>query len=323
LLESNKVSRVEVGSIDLPKIILGWDPFQSITMVYPQPQEKKKVYSKRFADENGIVDVVLAAIERGASAMNLGPNQAIMRAVAKIRKRADLTIIPAIYQVPLQLTGKSVPLVRIDSTIQKYREYIKKESAYAEYVSTQEFRSVDTAKPLKNDELKRLKVNKEKFKSLLRLFENKGCAKIVTTCIEFYALADQFSLLDDVVKTCTDLGFAVCAGFHMSNAFDALERENFHFPAYFAPLNKVGYFMLPSQQHLLDALLKIKVPLFVIKPLGGGRIMPKEAFDYIFGLKKNAICIVGLSSAQEAHETISAANESLAHTTTIQSDQHS
>lgn len=306
------IPRVKFDYFDIPKIILGSDPFHGYTCLYPRPYEKKRIYGKRFSDASSIMRVILAAVKEGVNALSLGHYKNLMDAVDQIReKESDLIIIPEIYQIPLKLSGHHVLSDRIEATILRHREYIKQEPAYEEYLSTEELRKAETAKPLTNIELENLKVEKKKLGKLLNLFSEKRCVKLVTTCVELYALTNQLGLLEEIVETCYDFGFNVCAGFHMSNVLGILEKENFHFPAFYAPLNKIGFFMLPSHESMLQSLLKIKVPLIAIKPLGGGRVPPQEAFDYIFRLKDNIICMVGLSSVKEVNETIFAAKKSL------------
>jgi hypothetical protein len=96
----------------------------------------------------------------------------------------------------------------------------------------------------------------------------------------------------------------------MANVFDILEAENFHFQAYFAPVNKIGFFMLPSREIFLQSLSRIKAPVIAIKPLAGGRVPPREALEYNFKLRDNIICMPGLGSIREVNEIVAAVQSS-------------
>jgi hypothetical protein len=309
---ARNIPQVKVGSFNLPKVILGYDPFQVYTALYSRPHEKKAIYKQLFSDVSGIVDVIFAAMGEGVDTLGFKRYSNLVKAVDHLRKQGtDPKLIPMIYQIPLKIGDTTVSANRIQATILKHRNYIKQEPAYQEYVSSEEYRKEEAATPLRNEEIRNLKIEEDELSDLLKWFSSKRCLKLVTTCVEFYALTRRLDLLEEIVKICEKLGFKVCAGSHMSNVFDILERENLRFPAYYAPLNKMGFFMLPSREAMLQSLSRIKAPLIAIKPLAGGRIPPWDAFDYIFGLRDDVVCMVGLSSAKEVKETISAAEESL------------
>jgi len=309
---SQNIPQVTFDRFSLPKIILGYDPFQLYTALYPRPHEKKSIYKKRFSDVSGIVEVISAAMGEGVDTLGFKRYDNLVKAVDRTGEQGlDPKLIPMIYQIPLEIGGRSVPVNRIQATILEYRKYIGQEPAYQEYISSEEYRKEEEAIPLRNEEIRNLKIEEDELEDLLNWFINKNCLKLVTTCVEFYALTNKLDLLEDIVKMCEKFGFIVCAGSHMSNVFDILEGENFCFPVYYAPLNKTGFFMLPSREAMLQSLSRIRVPLIAIKPLAGGRIPPREAFDCIFGLREDVVCMVGLGSVEEVNETISAAKGSL------------
>lgn len=309
---SEELPSVKVDGFTLPRIILGYDPFQLFTALYPDHREKKRIYSERFSSLNGIAEVITTAINERVNTLTFPPYRRVIEAVDHLRsKGVKMTLLPFTYQVPLRLDGKRVSVDRINSSMHVHREYIRQDPTYEEYLSSDLFRGIEKARPLTNREFKRLRIDEGKLRELLRWFSEKGCVKLFTTCVEFYALNAQFDLLDNVIGICDDEGFSICPGFHMSNVIDILEKENLHFPAYYAPLNKTGFFMLPSRESMLHALSKLKAPIIAIKPMSGGRIHPQEAFEYIFGLREDVICMIGVGSTEEARETIRAAKRSL------------
>ncbi len=69
--------------------------------------------------------------------------------------------------------------------------------------------------------------------------------------------------------------------------------------------------MFPTARHVVDAIRNAGKPVIAIKPLGGGRIPPNEAFRYLFHTLKIPAVMVGVGSMAEAEETFRAATEAL------------
>jgi hypothetical protein len=302
-----KIPSVKIGDYSLPKITMGNDSFQGFTGLYPNPSEKRRIYAKLFSKPEGIAKLVSAAIEKGVNALAFGKNKTIVEAVDLVRKKnQEIKLVPMFYQVPLEFDGKKIPDTRLGATLIQHRKYIYQEDAYKEYIRTEEFKKKAEAKPLEKKEIDNLKVAKEDLRNLLNWFSEKKCVKILATCVELYALTGQLHLLEEIVETCDEFGFKLCAGSHMANVFDILDKENFHFESYFASINKIGFFMLPSRHTLLKSLSRIKEPVIAIKPLAGGRVPPGEALEYNFKLRDNIICMAGLSSIKEVNEIVAA-----------------
>jgi hypothetical protein len=129
---------------------------------------------------------------------------------------------------------------------------------------------------------------------------------MVMTMVELFATTRRYDLLDEAMQIFKQQEFSMCVGSHTACVFEMLDQEKFSFPAYYAPLNKIGFFMFPTKVHMMRVLSKMRKPLIAIKPLAGGRIHPKEAFEYIYNQKKDTICMVGLSSIQEIRDAITA-----------------
>ena len=57
--------------------------------------------------------------------------------------------------------------------------------------------------------------------------------------------------------------------------------------------------MLPTQRLALEAVKNASRPVIAIKPLAGGRIPPKQAFDYVYENARVDSCMVGVGSEEE------------------------
>lgn len=303
-----KLLEVDFNGIKIPKIILGGDPFECFTDFYPSPEEKLGVYSKRFSDLNAIMDIISVAIDGGITALNFLRHKNLVDAAERIRKdKLEMKLIPHYYQIPVKIGDEPVSIDRTEATLYEHLlDSLKSQAFYAELVQRPYIKKIESTSPLSREETQNLKVDKEKLEAKLKWFDERGCIKLVMTCVELFALTSRLDLLEEAVDIFNQFGFTVCAGAHRAEVFEILESEKIHFKTYFAPINKIGFFMFPTKSQMLKHLLKIKEPLIAIKPLAGGRIKPQEAFKYIFGLRENVVCNVGLSSVQEVEETIRA-----------------
>lgn len=309
----SKFPEVEVGDYKFTKIILGLDPFQGYTLFYPNPNEKLKIYQNRFSDPTKIVDIISVLVEGGVRSIcfkRIGPLVKAARLVEE-KNKFDLDLIPSIYLIPLMYRGKPISSNRIESTVLKYRVGIKENALYKEYICTRDFEKISSAKPLQEEECEKVEVDYQRLRNMLKWYDAEGCVKLIRSNLEFFTLASRFDLLDEANKVFDEFGFSICAGSHLATVFDILKSEGFKFPAYFAPLNKIGFCMFPSFSSMVSALSKIDKPLMIIKPLAGGRLSPLESFESIFSLKKNVACIVGISSIREAKKTLKAAQKTL------------
>lgn len=307
----SELPEVDFDGISLPKIVLGCDPFECYTAFYPNPEEKLETYTKRFSDTNTILDIVSAATSKGINALNLTRHKNLVEAAERIRKnKLEITFVPLVYRIPIKIGDEPVPVARTEATVFQHFKHlldsIKSQPLYQELVQTPLIKTAESTSPLNQEEIKNLRLNKEKIEEVLKWFKEKGSVRLAMTCVELFALTERFDLLKEAIDLFEKIGFTICAGVHIADVFGILQRENIRFKAYYAPLNKIGFFMLQNEKEMLEYLLKMKEPLIAIKPLAGGRIKPQEAFNYIFSLRENVVCMPGLSSVQEVEEAIEA-----------------
>ena len=69
--------------------------------------------------------------------------------------------------------------------------------------------------------------------------------------------------------------------------------------------------MFPTQEMALKAIRSAKKPVIAIKPLAGGRIPPRTAFEFLYKDLRIDVCVIGVASESEVDEDIPLALEKL------------
>ena len=110
-----------------------------------------------------------------------------------------------------------------------------------------------------------------------------------------------------------EMGASPAAATHIpGETIPEIDNIGYDFDFYLAPLNPVGYAMLPDFESTLRALENTEKGIIAIKPLAAGKLAPKkEVFDFIF-MHADAVS-VGITSEEEMKETYSAASRSTVH----------
>lgn len=301
---------MDFDGVSLSRLVLGCDPFQIVSAFYPKPDEKLREYRTNFSGPDMTVEIVKAAVKENVNALIFCLVDGFIQAVKKMKDDGlGLQLIPLFYQFPLKTEGHHIPFVKTEVTITNHRMYLKGQALYDDYVGSSEFKKIEAAKSLSKTEIEKMEIDREKMTDTLKQFAELGTTKILMTCIELYALIGRLDLLEKARSICEEFGFSICAGSHMAEAFKILDKEHLHFASYYAPLNKIGFFMFPNQNEMLKSILRIRELFMAIKPLAGGRIPPKEAFEYILNTKKNTVCMFGVSSTKEVAEGVKAFRE--------------
>jgi hypothetical protein len=77
-------------------------------------------------------------------------------------------------------------------------------------------------------------------------------------------------------------------------------------PIIMTAFNKLGFLMNPSRYECEKALESFDGRVVAMSTLAGGRLEPREAYDYLMGLPNIASIVVGYSTKDHAQETLSA-----------------
>jgi hypothetical protein len=160
---SKTIPHVFLENHRLPKIVLGHDPFIGFTSLYPNPNNKRQVYQTRFSKIESIHDVLLNAVRCGIDVVSFGINEPKEVIVAEERvQKLGLKRFPVIYQIPLKISGQSVPVRRINATLLKNKESLKQQEPYKEYISTLEFKRQENSMSLTVQEQSNLLLDTKK-----------------------------------------------------------------------------------------------------------------------------------------------------------------
>jgi hypothetical protein len=118
---------------------------------------------------------------------------------------------------------------------------------------------------------------------------------------DFLAASGRLDLLNGLIEwirgTC---GYEVILGtHHAGTTIPILEESGISFHGYVTPVNQLGVMMFPTQHVALDAIKNASKPVIAIKPLAGGRIPARQAFQYVYEIAGVDSCMVGVSSEEE------------------------
>ena len=69
--------------------------------------------------------------------------------------------------------------------------------------------------------------------------------------------------------------------------------------------------MLPTPHAALEAINNSTRPVIAIKPMAGGRLLGREAFDYVLNQAKASACMFGLGTLDQVKFTVSEAKMAL------------
>lgn len=130
---------------------------------------------------------------------------------------------------------------------------------------------------------------------------------------DFLVAMERLDLLEALLGLLEDLGFenVLLGVHHAGRTIPALEASGLCFQGYVTPVNRMGAMMLPSQREALKAIKASSRPVVAIKPLAGGRIRPREAFEYVFKEVGVDACMVGVASEEELEEDLEAARKAI------------
>ncbi len=119
-------------------------------------------------------------------------------------------------------------------------------------------------------------------------------------------IADSLNLpkIEGCLREVKRVGAVPAAATHLpGRTIPALDKLG-EVEVYLAPLNRLGLFMEPDPEETLKALRETPAKIIAIKPLAAGRLNPREAFEYVYGIADSAA--VGMTSRSEIVEALEA-----------------
>ena len=124
----------------------------------------------------------------------------------------------------------------------------------------------------------------------------------------------HFVDLEDYLKRIRDAGLIPGSATHNGERLKMMDEGGYDISVFVTPVNKMGFYMNPSQNVALDAVNNCSKPVIAIKPLASGRFDEgriKEWLQWVFNVEGVDSMVIGFMSPEEATEDITAAKEIL------------
>ncbi|MEM2885107.1 MAG: hypothetical protein QXF24_03345 [Thermoproteota archaeon] len=315
-----------IGKAALPRLILGHMPFVGESY---QGQGKNSEYAARFSDVRNTVKILKLVVEKfgitvlSVGAMGGGALELLLLEAVKEAERATGTRIGVIpcAQLPLTISGKPVDACRRWLTYYEAelracgdleRKYLEDPVLQCREGWKREFGSaLRNSKPYGADEVETLRVEVEKLdRALLPLEGFEVLFVELGSESDFLALTGRTDLLAEAADRVLEKFEGVLLGIHHAGtSIPILEKSDVRFEGYVTPVNRLGVMMFPTADEALRSIRGARKPAIAIKPLAGGRIGPRSAFQYVYAEAGMAFSMVGVGSEEEAEEDLSIAAE--------------
>jgi len=94
---------------------------------------------------------------------------------------------------------------------------------------------------------------------------------------------------------------------HNGDRLSMVDEGGYDVSVFVTPVNKLGFYMFPTQNSILDAVSRTRKPVIAIKPLSGGRFEERripEWLKWVLGQKGVSVVCIGFMSEDEAEEDI-------------------
>lgn len=320
------INRVNFGDVKLPQIILGHLPFVGESY---QGKLKNQAYLEKFSNINEIVKIILRAVDYGINVLS-APSpfdsifaQKYFKAINEIGKslNMNLYLIPCIG-LPITLNGKPIHLYRRWLTYLHFEKrmangledrYIKDPILQCRENWVEDFsKAIQNLKPYSTHECERLEIDFDTFDNILLQLRDYNLIFVeLGSETDFLSMVGRMDLLNELIKHVEKLcGVKTLLGIHHAGiSINNLDNSKLDFAGYVTPINPLGVMMFPTQDLAIKAIKATKKPIIGIKPFAGGRVKPKDAFQYIFNDIGIKVCMIGVASIEELDEDISIAQQ--------------
>jgi hypothetical protein len=288
-----------------------------------QNREKDIEYRNRFKDHSEIKKIIDAALDIGikklaAAAPSSSTLSPIHLQVLKniIDEEREIKLIPCIG-IPIKKGGRKIDDFR------RWATYLSLEEKLYPFVTRRilddpilNFREgwatkLPLAKPYGSKDFNVLKVDWRKFEEDLEYFVDLPVSHMEPGSeIDFLSMAKRFDLIGELLDRVKERGFRkVLFGVHHAGVTIPLIDEELNgLHGYVTPLNQMGLMMFPTKNSAEKAIRETRNAIFAIKPLAGGRLKPKTAFQYVFSFSLEG-CMIGAASVKEVNHDIKMAVE--------------
>jgi hypothetical protein len=320
-VETSSIPSVDIEGVSVPRLILGHLPFVGESY---QGDERNKALAKTFSHVENTINVIAKAVnEYGVTAIAVGAasdsklSSLLLDAVRKVGEmtRIELSLLPCM-RIPLTLDDKPIDDYRRWVTYYAYERRIVGDNLLRKYVEdpillcrrgwAKRFPAArEQFSPYSKEEIRCLQINYEgletalaSFKGFKVLFAEAGSES------DFLAMTGRLDLLEEFTHFLgTKLRCPVLLGLHHSGtSIPILETSDLDVVGYVTPVNPLGALMLPTQARALKAITASRKSVIAIKPMAGGRVPPREAFEYVFSQVGVDASMIGVASEAEVDE---------------------
>lgn len=329
-LEACTIPTAIVGEVPLPRLIMGIHPFDGYGYISAARDAEMLAH---FAAFDRIVEVLRYGVDQGLTAaqtdhMSVHLNRQHLAALWRVQQLTEVeaATIPFLV-VPLRLDGRPLEPRRVHATLDlndyqthgdEYRRYLAGDPIVAYLAGghgsgEEALVRFEEVPPYTPDELARLEVDYGALEREVGFFDGfEGLVADPGAEVDLLAPAGRFDLIEGYIAFLRRHFRAVVASVHHPGlTLPLLEREGVSFDGYITPLNKPGIFMLPTPVSALAAIRASRRPVIAIKPMGGGRLLGREAFDYVLNEVGAAACMFGMGRLDEVRFTVAEAKRAL------------
>jgi hypothetical protein len=328
-IEASKFPLVEIAGKKIPRIILGTHPYDGTTYT---SKERDQQYLRRWTGPRSMVELMKPIVQRfGVTASRGFPAESDLRRWH--REALRLTMEETDTEIAIVLGSILPTKVGLDTASYVYRlnrelggeEFQKKwrcdpivrygfEKRDETKAEIDDFTRKASELPLDiPEELKKAEVDYEKLDSMLGGWKGFNVPIYASNeRWEFLVLARRFDELQQIADLVKNRIGNFLLGTHNAGlVIPMAEDARLRVDGYLAPVNKAGILMFPTPRLAVEAVRRAKKPVIGIKPLGGGRVRPTEAFQYVFKEIGMPTTMVGIGNMEEAEETLGAALKAL------------
>lgn len=117
----------------------------------------------------------------------------------------------------------------------------------------------------------------------------------------------RFIGLERYLKMIRDAGMIPGIACHNGERLAMIDKGDYDVSIFATPVNKIGFYMFPNRESILNAIREAKRPVIAIKPLAGGRFDEGRIYDWlkwVFEQKGVSAVCIGFMSREEAEEDI-------------------
>lgn len=330
-LEACTVPTTRIGDVEVPRLIMGIHPFDGYGYV---SAEKDRFNAEHFSRLQRIIDVIAYVASQGVTAVQTDHmaghlDRQHLTAVWKASAQADVALatVPFLL-VPVTLDGNLLEQRRVYATLdlhshrdhgESYRQYMKSDPIVNYMGSGQGADEEDflvfheEVPPYTADDMARMSIDYAAFERIIGFFD--GFDPFIADAgaeVDLLAAGGRFDLMAEYIAFLRQRFPAVVTSVHVpGRTISILEEHDVAFDGYITPLNKLGVFMLPLPEVALEAIRNSSRPVMAIKPMAGGRLLGREAFDYVLNEVGVAACLFGLGTIDEVTYTVAEARAAL------------